>query len=480
MPSELKGYIFAVAYAAICVALAMVLYKFGVPKKYTRKVTHILVGFEWVILYHFMGTGIHFLLVCLGVTAILLLTHIKKLIPAMSSDAENAPGTVYYGVAMSVMAIIMQFLPEVAVPFGIGVFCTSFGDGFAGVVGQSVKRFNPKIFGKKSLLGSLANLAFSFGSAFIISEIYSFPLRWYHCLFIGILSVGLELIGGYGLDNILITVGTAMLAYGFVYSDWLMNVIIPIILTPFVIVLVKEKKALTSVGLAVAMVLDLIISITLGNFGFTLLLSFLALSIVIDKIKKLKKKSDTITKKGDCRDEIQVIANGLIPMVMALLYSSTGNHAFIVGYIAALAEAFGDTAGSGFGVFSRGTFDVFKMKKCECGISGGMSVVGTLSSLVGAILFSLIALAFGVADIFIVIIAAGAAFLGTVFDSFLGSVFQIKYRCKTCGMLVEREEHCGKRTVRESGFSFFDNDVVNLFSGAFAAILAALIYTLLI
>jgi uncharacterized membrane protein len=38
-------------------------------------------------------------------------------------------------------------------------------------------------------------------------------------------------------------------------------------------------------------------------------------------------------------------------MVMALLYSITLNKIFIVGYVAALAEAFADTAASGIGAF---------------------------------------------------------------------------------------------------------------------------------
>ena len=99
------------------------------------------------------------------------------------------------------------------------------------------------------------------------------------------------------------------------------------------------------------MILDAVISLTLGNFGFVLLASFLFGSVVIDKVKKLKKREDTITQKGDCRDAIQVTANGLTAMVMALLYSITLNKIFIVGYVAALAEAFADTAASGIGAF---------------------------------------------------------------------------------------------------------------------------------
>ena len=160
---------------------------------------------------------------------------------------------------------------------------------------------------------------------------------------------------------------------------------------------------------------------------------------------------------------------------MALLFVLTLEPAFLVGYVAALAEAFADTVASGLGVYSKTTFDPFKMKRCECGISGGMSVIGTLSAFIASIIIAIIPFAFGVygMNFWPVTIAALCAFLGVIFDSFLGSVFQIKYTCSVCGALTEKERHCNRPTARHSGFAFFDNDVVNLLSGVFAAALAA-------
>ena len=90
-----------------------------------------------------------------------------------------------------------------------------------------------------------------------------------------------------------------------------------------------------------------------------------------------------------------------------------------------------------------------------------------------------LAFALGVLDVELMILVSVVAFIGAIFDSMLGSLLQIKYKCRLCGEITEREVHCGKRTERLSGFYFFDNDVVNLFSGAFAAILVAVIYTLI-
>ena len=471
----LKGYIFSVLYAAACLLIALLAYKAGVPKKYSRKFVHIFVGAEWIILSYYMKASYHFLVVCLVFTAILAITHFKNLMPMISSESDNAPGTVYYGVAMSIMAAICLFVPDMMLPFGIGVFCTSLGDGLAGVFGQLIKKYNPKVYKNKTLFGSLANLVFSTASALVISLVYGLELKFWQCVMIGLFAVGLELITVFGLDNITITLGCAFLAYGFVNFPIINLYIIPIVLTPLIIAAVVEKKVLTAWGLVLALMLDAVVSLTLGNFGLVMLASFLFGSVAIDKIKKRRKYSDDVTKKGECRDTVQVLANGLIPMLMALLYSGTGNFVFVAGYIAALAEAFADTAASGIGAFAKNVVDIAKMKKTKPGLSGGVSLIGTVASLVAAAVISLVPFAFGIRNITLYIIVVASAFVGAIFDSLLGSLLQVKYKCTVCGEITEREMHCKKNTKKCSGFEFFDNDVVNLLSSLFASILAIIL-----
>ena len=474
------GYIGSLAYGIVCLLISLLAYRLGMPKRYTRKIVHILVGFEWVILYHLMGVGIHFVAVALIFTAMLFVSYKKSLMPMISSDNDNAPGTVYYAVAMSVMSLITLFVPDMMFPFGIGVFCTSFGDGFAGVVGQSIKKYNPKVFRNKTLYGALANFLFSFATCLVFKNVFEMGLSVWQCVLIAFLGMLLELLGVYGLDNIFVTLGTSFLAYSFINFEWLEGYYAPIVLTPLVIILVIQKKALTKKALILALILDLAVSLSLGDFGFVLLLSFLVGGILVDKVKALRKREDTITKKGDCRDSIQVIANGLIPMAMAVLFASTFNPVFIVAYVAVLGEAFSDTAASGIGVFSKKTYDIFRFKKGVCGLSGGVSLIGTAAALIASVLFSLLAVAFGIRNVEIILIIITSSFCGMLFDSLLGSLFQVKYKCSVCASLTEREQHCSKPAKIYSGYPFFDNDVVNVLSGAFSAGLSILLYTLIL
>ena len=474
----LKGYIFGIGYAFICLLISFVMYKLGLPKKYTRKIVHILVGFEWVILYRYFGAGIHFLTVCLIFLALLVIAYKCRLMPMIASDDDNSPGTVYYAVAMTGVSAVGCFIPAVMLPFGIGVMCTSFGDGLAGFIGQAVRRCNPKIYGRKTVLGVITNFVVSTACATVISSVYSLELGIAYCILIGILSTELELVTPYGLDNVSVTWGTTALAYAFIHFDKIDAYLIPILFTPLIVMLSIQKKALTKGGILAALLLDIAVTLAFGNKGFVILCTFFVGSIITDKIKKQHKiKSRNEKAERECRGYMQVLVNGMIAFLSSVSFIITENQIFVIPFVTSLGEAFADTVASGIGALSKRTYDPFRRQKCENGLSGGMSLIGTLSSFIAALIISVIAYCigfngFGFAELLIVTICA---FLGGIFDSFLGSLFQIKYRCAKCGKITEREEHCDTQTVRYSGFAFIDNDIVNLLSCTFSAVLATIL-----
>ena len=366
-------------------------------------------------------------------------------------------------------------------PFGVGIMCTSVGDGFAGVVGQAITKRNPNIYANKTLFGTIANFIASFGATFVLNLIYGMGLSVWHALAIAFLSVTLEIVTGRGLDNITITWGCTALTAGFMYFENIGFYLVPILLSPWFIAVAYKKRALTFGGVVMAVVIDLFISVSLGNFGFVLLGTFFVLAVLVDKFKKRVKKQGRTeeTAKGDCRDYMQVIANGMLAGLCALLYLGSRERVFIIAFSAALAEALADTVSSGIGIAAKRTYDPFRWKACESGISGGMSLLGTFSSLVAAYGMSMIAYAFGVVDFAEALIITGAAFLGGVFDSLLGSLVQAKYKCRICGKLTEKTLHCGEPTEHARGLSFIDNDAVNMLSGIFAAAFAALVFLLI-
>ena len=298
------------------------------------------------------------------------------------------------------------------------------------------------------------------------------------------LATILELFTGRGLDNISITLGTAFLAYLLANFEWAGSYIIPILLTPAIIAFAYKKKALTVSGIIAAIAVDIMISVSLGNSGFCILLLFFVGGILVDKIKKQYKKQgqntiSDIEKRGDCRDHVQVLANSLVASASAVAYCFTTNNLFVVAFVASIAEAFADTAASGIGVLSGRAFDLFRMRSCTPGISGGMSLVGTIASIAAAAIVCSFAFAIGMVDIIATLIVFVSAVLGGIFDSLLGSLIQVKYKCTVCDAIVEREEHCGQATERHSGLRIVTNDTVNLLGSLFAAVLAATIYNIM-
>lgn len=475
----LKGYLIGAVYAAACLLFSTLLYKLGIPQKYTRKTVHILIGFEWIILNHYIGPSYHLLIICLSFLALLLFTYKKGLMRMISSDADNAPGTVYFCVSMSAMSLISWLRPEFMVPFGIAVFCTSLGDGFAGVVGQAVRRFNPRIWQNKTLFGTLASFIFSFFVCAVFDNVYSLGMPFWCLVSLAFMGAALELVTGAGLDNITLPIGTFLLSYLLIFkSADVLNYAVPILLTPILLAIVIKRRLLTPVGTVLAVVLDLAVSLAFGNMGFLMMALFLCGGVLIDKIKrKFRAEYHNLENKDDkTRDAYQVLANGALALVFSVLYIAFNHKAFLFAFMAAAAEAFSDTAASGFGALSRGAFDLFKMRRIEKGMSGGVSPIGTLASLLAAVLAALIPLAFGTVRLYGFLIIVFCAFSGAFFDSFLGSLIQVKYRCRCCGKLTENPVHCAEKCVKVSGISFVNNDAVNFASSLFSSLLAIVIY----
>ena len=77
------------------------------------------------------------------------------------------------------------------------------------------------------------------------------------------------------------------------------------------------------------------------------------------------------------------------------------------------------------------------------------------------------------------VLAAAVGFVGCMFDSVLGSRAQVRYLCTRCGMVTERNEHCGAACIKEKGIAWMNNDVVNLLSNVFALVLALAVYAVM-
>lgn len=180
--------------------------------------------------------------------------------------------------------------------------------------------------------------------------------------------------------------------------------------------------------------------------------------------------------KGSRRDAGQVLGNGAVAAAWVALHVAFPESRWPwFGYAATLAAVTADTWATELGVFSPSSPRLITDlgTSVDRGISGAVSILGTLSALVGAAIIAGLAgalLPLPVGSAVWIVLIGGLA--GALFDSILGASVQCVYRCPKDGL--ETEQHplhrCGARTVYKRGWRWLSNDWVNAACGAFGSL----------
>jgi uncharacterized protein (TIGR00297 family) len=195
-----------------------------------------------------------------------------------------------------------------------------------------------------------------------------------------------------------------------------------------------------------------------------LLMAFFLSSTALSRYRREARDSRiaSIVEKGDERDAYQVFANGGVFAVAAVTGSITGNPNWSMVAIGALAAATADTWATEIGTLAgRPPRSIVSLRVLETGASGGVTVPGTVASIVGAALITVTALATGLTDDSTPALVGGIA--GTLADSLAGATVQERRWCDGCSRFTERRVHtCGSATRRSGGVRGFRNDLVNL------------------
>lgn len=219
------------------------------------------------------------------------------------------------------------------------------------------------------------------------------------------------------------------------------------------------------------------------NWGALLILFFVT-STALSKIADRKKPGHgDIAARGSRRDAVQVLANGGIPGLFALLNWVEPRSVWYIAFAAALAAAAADTWATEIGAFSpHAPRLITSFATVEPGRSGAISRYGTLGSASGALLMGVAAGALASDAISrewtLVLVAATGGFAGSLIDSLLGATLQAIYRCPRCDKLVEISVHsCGTRTELAHGFRFMTNDVVNALAVSSGVLIAILLWS---
>ncbi len=265
-----------------------------------------------------------------------------------------------------------------------------------------------------------------------------------------------------------------------------MQLIIGFLLAALIGLLAWRAHALTPSG-ALAATLTGGLIFGLGGVAWAaLLLAFFVSSSILSKAFASRKRAlSEKFSKGSQRDWGQVLANGGLGAILAVIHWLLPGQVWPwVAFAGAMAAVNADTWATELGVLNPTPPRLLTtLRPVERGTSGAISWAGSLSSLAGAALIAMIAVLFpgqgGAPGLLVFATLGGAA--GSLFDSLLGATVQAIYYCPTCHKETERHpvHLCGTPTTLAHGWSWLNNDLVN-YACSLAGSLSAVCLFLLI
>lgn len=158
---------------------------------------------------------------------------------------------------------------------------------------------------------------------------------------------------------------------------------------------------------------------------FGILLFFYIIGSAITKYKySLKFELGIAEPAGGARGFSNVFGNSLAPLFFAMNYGVTKEEIFALAFIASVATALGDTMASEVGKTAKNVYLITNFTKVKPGTSGGISVIGEVSALLGCILVSILALTLGVVPLQYFLIVVISGFVAIQIDSLLGATLE--------------------------------------------------------
>ncbi len=221
----------------------------------------------------------------------------------------------------------------------------------------------------------------------------------------------------------------------------------------------RALPLLTKSGWVNAGILGTVLLGCLGWPGWLAVVIYFLFGSLVTRIGLSYKKSKGIAEKRNGQRGPENVwgsaATGTLLAIVSTFLSGTSQYFVFIGFASSFSAKLADTFGSEIGKrFGKNSFLITNLKRVSPGTDGAISLEGTLASLLGSFLMALamylLLFAPTILDILIVMLAG---FFATLFESFVGAVFQ-------------------KR------FAWLTNETVNFIQTSFASLLGILMVSL--
>ena len=240
----------------------------------------------------------------------------------------------------------------------------------------------------------------------------------------------------------------------------------------------RVSRSLSPGGAVAAVVVGTAAATAGWNWAGILILFFVT-SSALSRFRRATRESriSSIVEKGDERDAWQVLANGGVFAIAAILAASGPSIGWSWGVLGfgALAAATSDTWATEIGTLAgRPPRSIVSMQALPPGTSGGITLPGIAASLVGASLIAVAAYVTGAVINPGAVLAGGVA--GSLADSLVGATIQERRWCDDCSQFTERRIHsCGRATRVVGGLPGARNDFVNVVCTIVGGVVAVLV-----
>ena len=162
-----------------------------------------------------------------------------------------------------------------------------------------------------------------------------------------------------------------------------------------------------------------------GPAAFATLAALFAMTWISTRLGYRRKLALGLAERPEGRNGWQVLANLAIAALASALFSATGNHAWLVATVAALAEAATDTVASEIGQYRRADARMITtLERVPAGTDGGVTISGSIAGLAAGLVITVVAAGGGILPQSQLWIPVASGFAGMLFDSLLGATVQ--------------------------------------------------------
>jgi uncharacterized protein (TIGR00297 family) len=257
------------------------------------------------------------------------------------------------------------------------------------------------------------------------------------------------------------------------------RVVLAFVMSGAIAALAFRRRALSSSGAIAATAVGAVIFVGGGAWCFGALGAFFVTSTLLGRVgAAYKARTKREFSKGDTRDAWQVLANGGVAALAALLMIVSPDARGLYAFVGALATANGDTWATELGILSRGEpRSIVTLTRVPRGTSGAVTALGLGGTVAGAFLVALVAAPASGRPLRVLVAGTVAGVVGALVDSILGATVQESFWCAGCARACESPRHsCGAVAERHRGVIGFGNDLVNFTATLAGAIAGAALY----